>query len=130
MHVAVRVILLILVTACSSTPRRAAPRISGTVPFQLTVRGSLYTGTAILDDRLNGTFAVNGPVEVKGSLKGTIVADSLTLELSYATNPNNCTGTMTLTGAFAAPQSRLASGTAQATDSCVGRMTGTFRLGQ
>jgi hypothetical protein len=129
-HLAVRVSLLLLVTACASANRRATPRVSGTVPFQLTVRGSLYSGTAILDDQLKGTFAVSGPVEVKGSLKGTIVVDSLTLELSYATNPNNCTGTMTLTGAFASKQSRIATGTTQATDSCVGRMTGTFRLGQ
>jgi hypothetical protein len=127
---AFRLVATFLLAACASTPRSTPPRISGTTPFQIVVRGSLYTGTAVLDDRLTGTFLVTGPVEVKGSLKGTIVADSLTVELSYTTTPNNCTGTMKLSGVFASPQSRLASGATEATDSCVGRMTGTFRLGQ
>lgn len=82
----------------------------------------------MFDDKFDGTFTVKGPVEVKGTARGKSVGDSLTIDLTYATSPTPCTGTMKLIGAFSTRT--LAKGVVDATDSCVGKMSGTFEVGR
>ena len=129
----IRVVSALLTVSCASAPAaRPLDRFTGTQPLQVTARGSLYTGTATLSpgpgDALSGAFTLAGPVEVKGTLTGRTVADSVTLELTYNIAANGCKGTMRLTGPIK-PNSAV-EGAAEAQDSCVGKMTGTFKFGR
>jgi hypothetical protein len=96
----------------------------------MTIRGSMYTGTAVFTQGLQGTFSVTGPVEVKGSFQGKAVGDSLTLDMTYAIAANNCRGTMKLAGVFKSREVNVVEGPVNAIDSCVGSMGGTFRIGR
>lgn len=98
--------------------------------MDLVVRGSSYRGSASIDDRGAGIFTATGPVQVTGTVHAREKGDSVTIDLAYAIAANNCRGTMRLIGAFKSPPSQLAEGSVEATDSCVGRMTGTFRAGR
>jgi hypothetical protein len=121
---------LLLLTACAARTR-PTDRFIGQVPLQVTVRGSLYTGTASVarahGDQVSGTFALAGPVEVKGTLNGRIGASDVQLDLTYDIAANGCKGTMRLTGPTT---NQMIEGAAEAQDSCVGKMTGTFKLGR
>lgn len=130
-----RVIILFLAattaaSACASAGRKAPARLVGTLPLQLTLRGSSYTGTAIIDEHLAGTFTVVGPVEVKGALKASGARDSVAFEMTYAIAANNCRGTMKLAGRYRTDDANVAEGTVNAIDSCVGPMNGTFMIGR
>lgn len=122
---------VVLLTACSSRRVEPVTRFTGDVPLQVTVRGSLYAGTATLTrtaaQAVTGTFVLAGPVEVRGTVSGQIDT-AVKLELIYAIAANGCKGTMRL----AAPtnETALVQGAVEAQDSCVGRMTGTFKLGR
>jgi hypothetical protein len=122
---------LLLLTACAARAK-PAERFIGQVPLQVTVRGSLYTGTATVTrttgDQVSGTFTIAGPVEVKGTLTGHVGEKDVQLDLNYNIAANGCKGTMRLTGP-ATNAASLVEGAAEAQDSCVGRMTGTFKLG-
>ncbi|MGH7471527.1 MAG: hypothetical protein ACRENP_26545 [Longimicrobiales bacterium] len=123
---------LLLASACAAARSNAASRFTGQVPLQVTVRGSLYTGSATMTrgagNQTSGTLAIAGPVEVKGTLAGRIANNELTLDLTYDIAQNGCKGTMRLNGPIGS--STVVEGTAEAQDSCVGRMTGTFKLGK
>jgi hypothetical protein len=123
---------VLLLTAACAARSSPASRFAGAVPLQVTVRGSLYTGSAVLTrgagDATSGTFVMSGPVEVKGTLSGRIGNNEVTLDLTYSIVQNGCQGTMRLSGPMGT--SAVVEGTAEAQDSCVGRMTGTFKLGQ
>jgi hypothetical protein len=122
--------VLLVLTACAARSR-PADRFLGQMPLQVTVRGSLYAGSATLaratGDQVSGTFTLAGPVEVKGALSGRIGQKDAQLDLTYDIAANGCKGTMRLTGPTTAT---LVEGAAEALDSCVGRMTGTFKLGR
>ena len=120
------------VTKRPSAVPSAAPdtRFDGVTPLQLTMRGSGYTGTATLRrqaDSAIGTFRVSGPGTVQGSIRGRIAGNDVIFDLTYDVVENGCKGTLRLAGLVA---DALAQGTADAQDNCVGRMTGTFRLGR
>src|SRR5688572_20158681 len=73
----IRVTMLLAVSACATAARpQPGQRFAGTMPLQVTVRGSLYTGSALITpgagDALTGTFTIAGPVEVKGTLTGHV----------------------------------------------------------
>ena len=123
---------LLLLTACAAHSR-PSDRFLGQVPLQVTVRGSLYTGALSVarasGDQVSGTFTLTGPVEVKGTLGGRIGQKDVQLDLNYEIAANGCKGTMRLTGP-ATTAGALVEGAAEAQDSCVGRMTGTFKLGR
>jgi hypothetical protein len=132
----ITVIALLGTAACAAhrapdTMTTAADtRFAGEAPLQMTIRGSGYTGTATLRrqaDSAVGTFRVTGPGTVQGNIRGRIAGNDMTLDLTYDVVENGCKGTLRLAGVIAAS---LAQGTAEAQDSCVGRMTGTFRLGR
>lgn len=122
---------LLLLAACAARSK-PADRFIGQVPLQVTVRGSLYTGTATVararGDQVSGTFTLAGPVEVKGSLNGRIGSGDVQLDLTYDIAANGCKGTMRLTGPTTA--NPIVEGAAEAQDSCVGKMAGTFKLGR
>jgi hypothetical protein len=122
---------LLLLTACAA--RKPANRFIGEVPLQVTVRGSLYTGAATIArttrEQVNGTFTIAGPVEVKGTLSGRFGEKDVQLDFNYNIAANGCKGTMRLTGPTTTGAT-LVEGPAEAQDSCVGRMTGTFKLGR
>lgn len=122
--------VLAALAACASTRRVQAPRLAGTVPLQITLRGSLYTGTASIDENTRGTFTVRGPVEVTGTLNGRMPGDSIVLQMTYTIAANNCKGTMEFAGTFKSRESKLAEGPVNALDSCVGKLAGTLRIGQ
>ena len=132
MHSIMKVSALLLAAACASAPAaRPIERFTGTQPLQVTARGSLYTGTATLNragDGLSGTFALAGPVEVKGTLTAREAAGTMTIELTYDIAQNGCKGTMRLTGPV--NQNAVVDGAMEAQDSCVGRMTGVFKFGR
>jgi len=124
--------IALLAGACASAPRaRSLDQFIGTQPLQVTARGSLYAGTATLSpgpaETVSGTFTLAGPVEVKGTLTGRTAGDSITFELKYSIAQNGCNGTMRLTGPMKA--NAAVEGVTEAQDSCVGRMTGTFKFG-
>jgi hypothetical protein len=123
-------IALFVASACASAGPAPAVRFTGSVPLQVTVRGSLYTGTAILNrsggEAVEGTFTLKGPVEVKGTLAGRVTNTDIALELLYDIPQNGCKGTMRLSGPT---DQTMVEGAVDAQDSCVGRMTGTFKLG-
>ncbi len=124
---------LLVTSACAAAARsNPADRFTGVVPLQVTVRGSLYTGSATLTrgagDATSGTFAIVGPVEVKGTLTGRIAGSEVRLDLTYDIAQNGCKGTMRLSGPIGT--GTLVEGTAEAQDSCVGSMSGTFKLGE
>lgn len=124
-------IALLSASACASAGPAPAARFTGSIPLQVTVRGSLYTGNAILNrgpgDAVTGTFALSGPVEVKGTLTGRVTSSDVMLELLYDIAQNGCKGTMRLSGPT--NEKTMVEGAVQAQDSCVGQMTGTFKLG-
>ena len=122
--------------ACATTRTpatvNAAPtaQFSGDSPLQMTIRGSSYSGSINLKrqgDSASGTFRVVGPGTVHGNVRGRVTGNDVVLDLTYDVIENGCKGTMRLTGVIA---NAIAQGAAEAQDSCVGRMTGTFRLGR
>ena len=123
---------LLILTACAARSR-PADRFTGQLPLQVTVRGSLYTGTATLartnGEKVSGTFTLAGPVEVKGTLTGRIAQKDVQLDLTYDIAANGCKGTMRLAGPTTG-SGVFVEGGAEAQDSCVGKMTGTFKLGR
>jgi hypothetical protein len=122
---------LMMATACASAGRSTAapPRLRGTVPLEIVVRGARYAGTAVLGDRMQGTFSAKGPVEVTGTLQGRGSGNAIEFDVTYSIAANGCRGTMKFTGTFTSNTATVASGPVDATDSCVGKMTGTFKVG-
>jgi hypothetical protein len=132
----VTLLTLLGAAACAANRTTAAPvaapdaRFAGESRLDLTMRGSGYTGTATLKhqaDSVIGTFRVTGPGTVHGNIRGRITGNDMTLDLTYDVVENGCKGTLRLAGLIAVA---LAQGTAEAQDTCVGRMTGTFKLGR
>lgn len=129
------IFLLISVAACGTKPAGAGPApqssFSGDTPLNMTMRGSSYAGSAILThvrgDSVTGTFKVVGPGTVQGTLSGRVTKNDIALDFAYAVVENGCKGTIHMTGPVA---NNLAQGSADAQDSCVGKMNGTFKLGK
>lgn len=105
----------------------------GDVPISVIVRGSSYAGTASIvqtkGDSVSGTVTLTGPVEVKGALRGVLSTSRMQIDLVYTIALNGCRGTMKLS-APVVNDAQTIEGPVDAQDSCVGAMTGTFRLGK
>ena len=121
-----------LAAACAGNP---GPGETG-YPFNLTGRyqaeflvdGTPYRGTMDLSTAsggaVSGSFAVDDPTPVVGSVEGTIVADTLDFQMPYEILQNGCAGTVYGRGAiveggtgFGAP--------IRLDDSCGGELSGT-----
>ena len=122
--------LALLLCGCATNPATQQP-LQGTIPLELVIRGSGYNGSMVLAaaaaDSVKGTFSAAGPVEVRGTVSGRATKSDVQLDLTYETS-QSCKGTMRLTGAFR-EGTRIAEGSAEAADGCVGRLTGTFKVG-
>ena len=134
MHrISLRLALPFLV-ACAANPKPGEPgypyNLSGPYQVEVVVQGTPYHGMMDLSmepgGALGGTFQVIDPVQVAGSIEGTIAADTLDFRMPYEQS-NECSGVVSGRIAVAAGGA-TASGPVVVDDSCGGPMNGTISI--
>ena len=123
-----------LLAACAANPKPGEPgypyNLSGPYQVEVVVQGTPYHGMMDLSmepgGALGGTFQVIDPVQVGGSIEGTIAADTLDFRMPYEQS-NECSGVVSGRIAVAAGGA-TASGPVVVDDSCGGPMNGTISI--
>ena len=85
--------------ACSPGPGDAGYpyNVAGDYSGSLTVAGVTMTGTIQVNTQpggsVTGTVSVNRPIQINGTLNGTLMGDQLTVGIAYGNNPaTGCSG--------------------------------------
>ena len=96
--------LLVLVTilvGCAGSPGPGDAgypyNVAGDYSGSLTVAGVTMTGTIRVNTQpggsVTGTVSVNRPIQINGTLNGTLMGDQLTVGIAYGNNPaTGCSG--------------------------------------
>lgn len=91
-----------LIAACAGNPKPGEQgypyNLTGRYSAEFLVEGTAYRGTMDLSTApggtVSGSFAVTDPVQVVGSVEGTILGDSLDFLMPYEVIVEGCAGTL------------------------------------
>ena len=90
-----------LVVGCAGTPGPGDAgypyNVDGDYSGSLMVSGLTFTGTMQISTQpggaVTGTFSLNRPVQINGTIDGTLTGDQLTVGIKYGSNPaTGCSG--------------------------------------
>jgi len=95
------IVLTGLVVGCAGSPGPGDAgypyNVAGDYSGSLTVAGVTMTGTIQVSTQpgggVTGTVSVNRPIQINGTLNGTLAGDQLTVGIAYGNNPaTGCSG--------------------------------------
>lgn len=94
-------VLVAILVGCAGSPGPGDAgypyNVAGDYSGSLTVAGVTMTGTIQVNTQpggsVTGTVSVNRPIQINGTLNGTLMGDQLTVGIAYGNNPaTGCSG--------------------------------------
>jgi hypothetical protein len=128
------VLPVLALAACAGNPKPGEQgypyNLTGSYQAEFLVDGSPYRGSMNLSTApggaVSGSFTLTEPMQIVGTVEGTIVADTVDFQMPYEIVENSCAGVVHGRGAIAA------GGTVASTpvriDSCDAQLNGTMTL--
>ena len=99
-------VLVAILVGCAGSPGPGDAgypyNVAGDYSGSLTVAGVTMTGTIQVSTQpggaVTGTVSVNRPIQINGTLNGTLAGDQLTVGIAYGNNPaTGCSGCLLYT---------------------------------